>query len=166
MTTTLQGLVQRAIRRDLERTRVLLSTQLHIARQRREALAHHLIWLLQLVSSEDEEIGAAKTRLEQAAREFFGSGERVPRRDVLMAVCELAQLQVDRDNWVRQSSMGQLARQVHWLVDGLEARASEQVTRLLTPRGGLTPVRLRAEVYRYRKNLLWGGTPAYTMART
>jgi hypothetical protein len=165
MTPTPQGLVQRAVRRDLERTRVVLSTQLSIARQRREALAHHLIWLLDLVSHEDEEIAAARTRLERAARDFFGSGDRVPRRDLLLAVSALARLQAERDDWVRPSSMTQLARQVHWLVDGLEARVSEHVTRALTPRGNLAPVRLRAEVYRYRKNLLWGGTPAYALAR-
>jgi hypothetical protein len=162
MTTTPQGLVQRAVRRDLERTRVLLSTQLQITRQRREALAHHLIWLLELVDSEDEAIATARVRLEHAARVFFGSGERVPRRDLMLAVSELARLQADHHNWVRQSSTTELARQVHWLVDGLETSKSEQAMRLLRERGNLAPVRLRAEVYRYRKNLLWGGTPAYS----
>jgi hypothetical protein len=162
MTTTPQGLVQRAVRRDLERTRILLSTQLQITRQRREAVAHHLIWLLVLVDSEDEAIATAKVRLEHAAREFFGSGERVPRRDLLLAVSELARLQAEHDNWVRQSSMTELARQAHWLVDGLETRTSEQAMRLFRQRGNLAPVRLRAEVYRYRKNLLWGGTSAYS----
>jgi len=165
MTTTPHGLVQHAVRRDLERARVVLSTQLTIDRQRREALARHLMWLLERVSTEDDELRAAKAQLARCARVFYGSGDRVPRRDVLLAVSELMRLQADRDGWVRQGTATDLWRQVHWLVDGLDARAGEHVTRLLTPRGSLAPVRLRAEVYRYRKNLLWGGTSAYRMAK-
>jgi len=161
--TTANGLVQHAVRRDLERTRILLSTQLHISRERREALAHHLLWLLELVAADEEEMALARAHVDRTAREFFASAERIPRRNLLYTVSELARLQAERDDWLRLGDRSMLARQVHWLVDGLEARAGDRILRLLAPRRVLTPVKLRAEVYRYRKDLLWGGTPAYAL---
>lgn len=161
--TTAQGLVQQAVRRDLERARILLSSQLSISRERRHALARHLVWLLELVSAEDEEFAIARAHVDRTAREFFASAQRVARRDLFHAVCELSRLQAERDGWLRPDALAQPGRQVHWLVDGLEARVGEHLTRLLSPRGNHSPVRLRAEVYRYRKSLLWGGTPAYAV---
>ncbi|MGD9962132.1 hypothetical protein [Nocardioides sp.] len=161
--TTAQGLVQHAVRRDLERARILLSTQLSISRARREALAHHLIWLLDMVSAPDREFADAMRELGRSANEFFASAERVARRDVLVAVTELSRLQGARREWVQGCEVSTLGRQVHWLVDGLEARAGDRVTRLLNPRANMARVKLRGEVYRYRKDLLWGGTPAYVV---
>jgi hypothetical protein len=163
--TTAQGLVQHAVRRDLQRARILLSTQLTIAKPRREALAHHLVWLLDMMSTQDAEMTAAMARLDRAARAFFASPDRVPRRDLLVAVSTLGELQAARHDWIPVGDPNHLSRQVHWLVDGLEARAGDHVTRLLTQRSHLPKVRLRAEVYRYRKDLLWGGTPAYALPR-
>ncbi len=163
--TTAHGLVQQAVRRDLERARILLSTQLSIAKPRREALAHHLIWLLDRVHPQEAELSAAKAELDRCARVFFADGDRVPRRDLLLAVSTVTDLLGERDDWVQLGDVTALGRQVHWLVDGLESRVGEHVTRLLNPRANLPRIKLRGEVYRYRKDLLWGGTPAYTRSR-
>jgi len=161
MTRTGEGLALHAVRRDLERARMLLAGRLRIERDRRQALARHLLWLLDVLATEDAEGRAAMAELDRAARAFFASGERTERRDALMAVTELNRLLGAHSEWVGPAAVAGLARQVHWLVDGLEARACEHLTRLLSPKAAPLHVKMRAEVYRYRKNLLWGGTPAY-----
>ncbi|CUR55714.1 hypothetical protein NOCA230046 [metagenome] len=163
--TTAHALVQQAVRRDLERARILLSTQLTITKPRRQALAHHLIWLFDMVHPQDDDLAAAKHDVHHGARAFFASAERVPRRDLLLAVGVALDRLAERDDWIHLAEIAHLGRQVHWLVDGLESRVGDHVTRLLNPRANLPRVRLRGEVYRYRKDLLWGGTPAYTKSR-
>jgi len=161
MTSTGEGLALHAVRRDLERARVLLSAQLRIERDRRQALARHLLWLLELLATDDAEARSAMTELDRAARALFASGGRDERRDALRAVIELNRLLGTHSEWVGPAAVAGLARQVHWLVDGLDARACEHLTQLLSPRTAPVHVKMRAEVYRYRKSLLWGGTPAY-----
>ncbi|HEY3015955.1 MAG TPA: hypothetical protein VGJ41_12635 [Nocardioides sp.] len=161
MTSTGEGLALHAVRRDLERARVLLSAQLRIERDRRQALARHLLWLLEVLVTDDAQGRAAMAELDRAARALFSSGDRGARGDALLAVSELNRLLGAHSEWVGPAAVAGLASQVHWLVDGLDARACEHLTRLLSPRAAPLHVKMRAEVYRYRKNLLWGGTPAY-----
>ncbi len=142
-----------------------MSTRLEIDRERREALSRHLLWLLDLVADTDDDLRTGRARLDRAARAFFASAGGGPRRDLLLGILALGQVLDAREVWLDADAPAALTRQLHWqlhwLVDGLDERARDRATRVLNPRGGLTPMRLRAEVYRYRRQLLWGATPAY-----
>lgn len=154
-------LVQRAVRRDLNRARLLLSTTTFVDRDRRRALVQHLGWLADLLRTDEPELRSTLAELAAAARAFRDRGDPGERRALLAAVVRLNTLLGQGGDWVGPAAIAGATRDVYWLVDGLEARACEHLTRLLAPR--TTPVarRQRAEVYRYRKTVLWGGTPAY-----
>lgn len=154
-------LVQRAVRRDLTRTRLLLSTTVVVDRDRRRALVQHLGWLTGLLRTDDVEMRGVLGELADAAREFRQCGDPSQRRALLTAVVRLHTLLVRDRDWVGPAAIAGATRDVYWLVDGLEARACEHLTRLLAPRTTAVARRQRADVYRYRKTLLWGGTPAY-----
>lgn len=156
-------LVQRAVRRDLTRTRLLLSTSTAVDRDRRRALVQHLGWLTGLLRAEDREMRVVLGELAEAARGFRGCGDPIQRRALLTAVVRLHTLLVRDRDWVGPSAIAGASRDVYWLVDGLEARACEHLTRLLAPRTTPEARRQHADVYRYRKAVLWGGTPAYAV---
>jgi hypothetical protein len=158
-----ERLVQRAIRRDLCRARLLLSTTTFIDRGRRRALVQHLGWLAGLLSADDAEMRAALGQLADAARDYHECGDPRQRRALLTAAVRLHTLLVRGRDWVGPAAIAGATKDVYWLVDGLDARSCEHVTRVLAPR--TTPIsrRQRADVYRYRKTVLWGGTPAYAV---
>lgn len=156
-----ERLVQRAIRRDLCRTRLLLSTATFVDRGRRRALVQHLGWVTGLLRRDDLEMRAVLGELAATARNYRECGDPRQRRALLTAVVRLHTLLIQDRDWVGPAAIAGATRDVYWLVDGLDARSCEHLTRLLAPR--TTPVvrRQRADVYRYRKTVLWGGTPAY-----
>ena len=157
-------LVQRAVRRDLTRARLLLSTAMVVDSDRREALVQHLDWLAGLLRTDDHEMRAVLGDLAEAARAFRECGDPILRLALLTAVVRLHTLLVRNRDWVGPAAIAGASRDVYWLVDGLEARACEHLTRVLAPRTTAVARRQRADVYRYRKTLLWGGTPAYRTA--
>ena len=163
MDTDADRLVQRAVRRDLTRTRLLLSTTTFIDRARRRALVQHLSWFFELLRTDDPLLCCAVGELAAADSAFRECGDPAERRRVLAAVVRMQALLARSGDWVGPAAIAGATRDVYWLVDGLDARACEHVTRVLAPR--TTPVirRQRADVYRYRKTLLWGGTPAYAV---
>jgi hypothetical protein len=156
-----ERLVQRAVRRDLGRARLLLSTSVFIDRGRRRALVQHLDWLAEMLRADDLELREALRELYATSRAFRECGDPPQRRSLLAAVVRLGALVSREGDWVGPAAIAGASRDVYWLVDGLEARTCEHVTRLLAPRTSPTSRRQRADVYRYRKTLLWGGTPAY-----
>lgn len=157
------GLVQHAVRRDLARAHLVL-TGGDLTPERRLSLAQHLVWMMRLAPTDDRPLAAAMRRLELTAQRLVAVGGQTTVDLVVEAVEEVARRQGDLDNWVRPSALTVLSRQLPWLVDGLDARACEHVTRTLTPRHGMAPTRQRAQVYRYRMQSLWGGTPAEGLA--
>lgn len=156
-----ERLVQRAVRRDLHRARLLLSTSAFVTRDRRRALVAHLDWLADLLRGRDPELRSALADLAVTSRAFRDRGDPAQRRALLAVVVGLANLLAREGDWVGPAAIAGATRDLYWLVDGLDAGACEHLTRLLAPRTTPLASRQRAEIYRYRKTLLWGDTPAY-----
>jgi hypothetical protein len=156
MERTQQRLLHGAVGRDLFRAVMVLRSDQAISPDRRQALAAHLAWLLALTSTGQREVEAARRTVDAAARVWYVDDGDEARAALADAVAALARLH-DSHPHAPEPPIGRLLdRQVHWLVDGLEPRLAQHLVRLLGPREPVTRTRQRAEVYRYRRRLLWG----------
>ncbi len=153
------GLTQQAIGRDLERARSLLSRPDVIPRDQRQAVARHLVWMAALLDHSDATIALAGRELDETAQAYFRSGSGTVRSRLEAAIAGLYEALRDREVWVSLEMMPLVARQAHWLVDGMDARATEHLTRSLMPRSAPGQLRMRAEVYRFRKQQMWSLAP-------
>lgn len=154
------GLVPRAVRRDLERARYVLAHDPLLTAERREALAGHVRWMLRLIATGDAGIAAAVRRTAEAASALGACHEGTPRRDAILALTHLCELLDQHRVVAATAALPTVARQVHWLVDGMSAADCEHITRSLVPGRRKPMLRPLAVSYRRRKQLLWGITYA------
>lgn len=150
------GLVPRAVRRDLERAQYVLSHDPQLTDERREALAGHVRWMLRLVATDDVQVAVAVRRTAEAASAVGACHEGTPRRDAVVAITDLCELLDRRRVVAATAALPTVARQVHWLVDGMSAADCEHITRALVPSRRKPLLRPLAVSYRRRKQLLWG----------
>src|SRR5689334_13104020 len=135
MSNDAERLVQRAVRRDLGRARLLLSTSAFVPRDRRRALVRHLDWLAGLLRAEEPELRPPLAELAEAALRFRDRGDPAERRRLLSAVVRLGGVLARTGDWVGPAAVARAGRDVHWLVDGLDAGSREHLTRLLAAYG-------------------------------
>jgi hypothetical protein len=151
-----EGLVHSAVLRDLGRLESVLGTGRLMQPERRQALAHHVVWMAAFLTDNEPE----RQQLVSAAQSFHQSGAAALHDKMLTVVSRVHEELRTGSVGVDHRRLGQLGAHVYWLCDGMPPPAVEHVVRLLAPRE--TPARRKvlSAVYAYRRALMWGETGA------
>jgi hypothetical protein len=151
--STLHLLGEAAVRRDLHRARVVLSSASPLRSDRRVPLCNHLVRMTELVGTAEPVVHQSAQALRDAAALFREDPGRSLRTEVLGALGSLHRATVRRTGWIDHRALPYLRANAPWLLDGVAGHAG----------AGLVPdaedrmrARERLEQYRRWRLELWG----------
>jgi len=153
--TTLHLYAEAAIRRDLTRARVLLTSRVRMSTERRRALSEHLVWLSSLVRPGTDRISPASAAMRDAATAFGEDGLGAEREVLLGAIDALVEV---TESWPGRWSAEDVPRvacgNLPWVLDGIPLRGGPGL--VLPVQVNREAARTRAAAYRRKRAQLWG----------
>jgi hypothetical protein len=161
--STLHRFAEGAVRRDLQRARVVLASGLRLSTERRYALADHLAWMSGMVESPDPAIAEAAGALFGTACGFRAEGDRAHRIDLLGATGSMLRHTAHARGWTSPEVLRGLGEHIPWLLDGVSMPPGAGL--VLREPGGREVGRIRAATYRKTKAQLWGPVALADLAR-
>lgn len=158
----LHRLAEAAVRRDLQRARVLLADRTPLSLERHRLIGEHIEWMCGLVEPVDRSVTESLVRLVRAAREFGSNREREHREQLVLAIDLMLAATDLIEGWTSASAIRRLGPWVPWLLDGVAVPAAggRRVHPSVRELG-----RLEAASYRRGRFRLWGSVSAEVPAQ-
>jgi hypothetical protein len=153
--TTLHMYAEAAIRRDLARARVLLTSRVRMPSDRRRAVSEHLVWLSTLVRPGTDRISPAAAAMRDAAVAFGEDGLGTEREVLISAIDSLTDV---TESWPGRWSSEDVPRvacgNLPGVLDGIPLRGGPGL--VLPIQVNREAARTRAAAYRRKRAQLWG----------
>lgn len=159
--STLHRFAEAAVRRDLHRARVVLSSGGQLYTDRRVALCEHLVWMTGLIDGEESVVDTAARRVRTTAYAFRDEGDRARRTDVIGAIGSLHRVTGRHTGWISAEADRRLCDQVPWLLDGAARHVGAG---LVLDADARRTARERAEAYRDKRLAMWGPIVLHELA--